>query len=584
MPQAPVFGARVIDKQGLGQFCTSARIFIQERSRSVMALSPKLDLRQTQALVMTPLLMQSIRLLQLNHVELEQFIEQEIEKNPLLERDDAGDRSLLDDHSFFAERNATEDGELGKSAASDMEGGDGIPVEQGDHWLESGETISAGSLSETFDSSLENIFPDDPGTRDLIAGDLASQWKSSMGDGYLSSGADGYNLEQVTASPRTMRDHVGEQILFGFDTPADRLFAAELADHLDEMGYFRGDASEVAARLGIDPADVERLISVMQTFEPAGLFARDLAECLAIQLRAKNRLDPAMATLLKNLELLAKRDFHGLKRLCQVSEADILDMLREIQLLDPKPGTAFSSGVADSIVPDVLVDMAPDGSWRIELNPDALPRVLVNNSYYATLSKVKASPAERTFLSECLQSANWLTRSLDQRAQTILKVASEIVRQQEQFLLHGIAHLKPLNLRTVADAIGMHESTVSRVTANKYMLTKRGVFELRYFFNAAIAATEGGEQHSSQSVRHQIRQLIDAEKPDEILSDDTLVDLLKEQGIDIARRTVAKYREAMNIASSVQRRREKKAQASVRKIEARNAGSGLVHHAGVESA
>jgi RNA polymerase sigma-54 factor len=333
------------------------------------------------------------------------------------------------------------------------------------------------------------------------------------------------------------------------------------------MGYLRTDVDEIAERLGVEAAYVEKLIAVMQGFEPAGLFARDLAECLSIQLRAKNRFDPAMKILLQHLELLAKRDFHSLKKLCQVSDADILDMLQEIQLLDPKPGTAFSSGVADSIIPDVHVDLASDGTWRIELNPDALPRVLVNNNYYVTVSRAKVSAAERTFLSECLQNANWLTRSLDQRAQTILKVASEIVRQQEQFLLHGVAHLKPLNLRNVADAIGMHESTVSRVTANKYMLTKRGVFELRYFFNAAIAATEGGKQHSSQSVRHQIKRLIDAETPHDILSDDTIVDLLREQGVDIARRTVAKYREAMNIASSVQRRREKKAQASVRKVD-----------------
>ncbi|SDP29251.1 RNA polymerase, sigma 54 subunit, RpoN/SigL [Phyllobacterium sp. YR620] len=544
-----------------------------------MALSPKLDLRQTQALVMTPLLMQSIRLLQLTHVELEQFIEQEIEKNPLLDRDDAnGDYLGMEERASSSERSSGDDGEFGKSLTGDGDAGEHSHG-QGDHWLESGETISAGSMSETFDSSLENIFPDDPGTHDLIGGDLASQWKSSVGDGYVSSG-EGYNIEQVTASPLTLRDHVGEQIIFTFESVADRLIAAELVDHLDEMGYLRADIDEIAERLGVKVAHVERLIGAMQGFEPVGLFARDLAECLAIQLRAKNRFDPAMQALLQNLELLAKRDFHTLKKLCQVSEADILDMLREIQQLDPKPGTAFSSGIADSIVPDVIVDMAADGTWRIELNPDALPRVLVNNSYYATLSKAKASPLEKTFLSECLQTANWLTRSLDQRAQTILKVASEIVRQQEQFLLQGIACLRPLNLRTVADAIGMHESTVSRVTANKYMLTKRGVFELRYFFNAGISATEGGEQHSSQSVRHQIRQLIDAETPNEILSDDTLVDLLKEQGIDIARRTVAKYREAMNIASSVQRRREKKAQASVRK---KDPGSRLLHHSGVDS-
>ncbi len=547
-----------------------------------MALSPKLDLRQTQALVMTPLLMQSIRLLQLTHVELEQFIEQEIEKNPLLERDETyGERFSLDERNPGDDRGPGEAGDFNRvaiSGDSDAHEDRPDPNGQNDHWLVSGESTSSGSMSDTFDSSLENIFPDDPGTQDFIAGDLASQWKSSSGDGYVSVGGEGYNLEQVTASPLTLRDHVGEQIIFAFENAADRIIAAELADHLDEMGYLRADVDEVAERLGVDVAHIEELIAVLQGFEPAGLFARDLAECLALQLHARNRLDPAMKTLLQHLELLAKRDFHTLKKLCHVADADILDMLQEIQLLDPKPGTAFSSGIADSIIPDVQVDVAPDGTWRIELNPDALPRVLVNNSYYATVSKAKVSPAEKTFLSECLQNANWLTRSLDQRAQTILKVASEIVRQQENFLLHGIAHLRPLNLRNVADAIGMHESTVSRVTANKYMLTMRGVFELRYFFNAAISATEGGEQHSSQSVRHQIRQLIDAEAPDDILSDDTIVDLLKEQGVDIARRTVAKYREAMNIASSVQRRREKKAQTSVRKSDGR---SGFVRHAGV---
>jgi RNA polymerase sigma-54 factor len=548
-----------------------------------MALSPKLDLRQTQALVMTPLLMQSIRLLQLTHVELEQFIEQEIEKNPLLERDEANDEHFLfDERGFDADRNSGDEGEFSRGVIGDTDAREDHSSSSGqsDHWLESGEATSSDSMSDTFDSSLENIFPDDPGTHDFIAGDLASQWKSSSGDGYVSSGGEGYNLEQVTASPLTMQDHVGEQILFAFEKAADRLIAAELADHLDEMGYLRADVGEMAERLGVEIAHIEKLIAIMQGFEPAGLFARDLAECLSIQLRAKNRLDPAMKVLLEHLELLAKRDFHSLKKLCQVADGDILDMLQEIKLLDPKPGTAFSSGMADSIIPDVLVEMASDGTWRIELNPDALPRVLVNNSYYATISKAKTSAAEKTFLSDCLQNANWLTRSLDQRAQTILKVASEIVRQQEQFLVHGVAYLKPLNLRNVADAIGMHESTVSRVTANKYMLTKRGVFELRYFFNAAIAATEGAEQHSSQSVRHQIRQLIDAETSDDILSDDTIVDLLKEKGVDIARRTVAKYREAMNIASSVQRRREKKAQASVRKGEGK---SRFIRHAGVES-
>jgi RNA polymerase sigma-54 factor len=304
------------------------------------------------------------------------------------------------------------------------------------------------------------------------------------------------------------------------------------------------------------------VLASCQEFDPPGLFARDLAECLALQLKARDRFDPAMRAMIANLELLAKRDFTQLRRLCGVGEDDLLDMLAEIRALDPRPGLAFATGASDGIVPDVSVRPASDGSWAIELNSEAMPRLLVNQSYFATVSSRAANQAEKDFLSECLQSANWLTRSLDQRARTILKVATEIVRQQDAFLLHGIRHLRPLNLRMVADAIGMHESTVSRVTANKYMMTPRGVFELRYFFTVAIASAEGGDAHSSEAVRDRIRELIEAEKPQDVLSDDAIAEILKKDGVDIARRTVAKYREGMNIPSSVRRRREKRALAS----------------------
>ena len=269
-----------------------------------------------------------------------------------------------------------------------------------------------------------------------------------------------------------------------------------------------------------------------------------------------------MQAMIAHLDLLARRDFAQLRRLCGVDDDDLLDMLAEIRSLDPRPGLAFSGGTADTVVPDVVVRPAADGSWAVELNPDTLPRVLVNQSYFSTVSKHATSPAEKEFLADCLQNANWLTRSLDQRARTILKVAGEIVRQQDAFLLHGIRHLRPLNLRAVADAIGMHESTVSRVTANKYMMTPRGVFELRYFFSVAIASAEGGDAHSSEAVRDRIRELIEAEKPLDVLSDDAIVDILRKGGVDIARRTVAKYREGMSIPSSVQRRREKRVLAS----------------------
>ncbi|MGN6303236.1 MAG: RNA polymerase factor sigma-54 [Mesorhizobium sp.] len=499
-----------------------------------MALAAKLQLRQSQSLVMTPQLMQSIRLLQLTHVELERFIEEEMERNPLLERAEQQD----------------EPGEPEPQAA------ERVDAAEGDWFDESESAWSAEAMSEKLDSSLENVFPDDPGTAERLAPDLAAQWKSVGAGG---GSGDGVDMEDLAAARVSLRDHVGEQIALTFADPASRLIAGELADGLDETGYLSADLAEIADRLGADASTVAAVLAQCQAFEPAGIFARDLAECLSLQLAQRDRLDPAMRALLANLELLARRDFQALRRLCGVDEEDLLDMMAEIRALDPRPGMAFSGGASDAIVADVEVRAASDGSWAVELNADALPRVLVDQVYFNRVSAKARDQAEKDFLSECLQNANWLTRSLDQRARTILKVASEIVRQQDAFLVHGVRHLKPLNLRTVAEAIGMHESTVSRVTSNKYMLTPRGVFELRYFFTAAIASAEGGEAHSSEAVRDRVRHMIEAEAADAVLSDDAIVDLLKADGVDIARRTVAKYREGMNIPSSVQRRREKRA-------------------------
>lgn len=499
-----------------------------------MALTAKLQLRQSQSLVMTPQLMQSIRLLQLTHAELEQFIDQEIERNPLLERAEPQD-------------GAVGAGDTGLEADTDW------PAETPD-W-------SAEAIAEKLDSSLENLFPDDPGRSERLSPNLSAQWKSAAGNS--TAGLEGFDMEDMAAAPVTLRDRVSQQIALTFTDHAARLIAAELADGLDDAGYLRVEPEEVGARLGADPTEVEAVLARCRTFDPVGIFARDLADCLSLQLAARDRLDPAMRTLVSNLDLLARRDFQSLKRLCGVDEDDLLDMMEEIRALDPRPGAAFSTDVSDAIVPDVEVRPASDGTWDVELNPATLPRVLVDHAYYLRVSTHARDQAEKNFLSECLQNANWLTRSLDQRARTILKVASEIVRQQDAFFVHGVRHLKPLNLKTVADAIGMHESTVSRVTANKYMLTPRGVFELRYFFTAAIGSAEGGEAHSSEAVRDRIRQLIDEEQPQNVLSDDAIVDHLRASGVDIARRTVAKYREAMNIPSSVQRRREKRARASL---------------------
>jgi RNA polymerase sigma-54 factor len=501
-----------------------------------MALAAKLQLRQSQALVMTPQLMQSIRLLQMTHAELQAFIEDEIERNPLLER-----------------------------AGAD-EGADDQPerppeIESSDDWYESDVVPSAETMAEGFDSSMENVFPDEPGKTDSYGPTLTEQWRSS-GSGGGTSGED-FDLDDIAAAKVTLRDHVREQISLAFSSVGGRLIAGELAEELDEIGYMRGNIDDIAERLGVKKAEVERVLQVCQGFTPTGLFARNLQECLGLQLMERGRLDPAMSAMISNLDLIARRDVATLKRLCGASSEDILEMMTEIRRLDPRPGTAFTVGVAEAVVADVLVRPASDGSWLVELNPDALPRVLVDNAYFAKVQAQARDQSERDFLSDCMQNANWLTRSLDQRAKTMLKVAIEIVKQQDGFLLHGVRHLRPLNLKTVADAIGMHESTVSRVTANKFMYTPRGMLELRYFFTGAINSAEGGESHSSEAVRDRIRELVDGETPSDVLSDDAIVEILKGSGVDIARRTVAKYREGLRIPSSVQRRREKQAVASL---------------------
>lgn len=515
-----------------------------------MALSANLFLRQSQSLVMTPQLMQSIQLLQMTHFELNQFIAQEVEKNPLLE--------FPSNDGTGGERSDSEDEHYGHPAdeASSQEAYEGRNEQLSADWYDNGTSGSASRLSDELDANYTNVFPDDAAPQRLDAPELVSQWKSMPGS---SEGAD-YDLDDFVAGQVSLRDHLAQQIPFVLPDLADRLIAQHFVDQLDDAGYLQADVAETGEKLGADAEAAERVLGALQTLDPPGVFARSLSECLALQLKQKDRYDPAMQALVENLELLARRDFATLKRLCGVDEEDLLDMLGEIRQLNPKPGSGFEAGVSEAITPDVVVRPASDGSWLVELNPDTLPRVLVNQSYFASVGK---NGADHAFLSECLQNANWLTRSLDQRAKTIMKVASEIVRQQDAFLVHGVSCLRPLNLKTVADAIKMHESTVSRVTSNKYMLTPRGLFELKYFFTVSISAVEGGDSHSAEAVRHKIRALIMQESPEAVLSDDDIVDMLKKGGIDLARRTVAKYREAMNIASSVQRRREKRALAKV---------------------
>ncbi len=516
-----------------------------------MALSANLFLRQNQSLVMTPQLMQSIQLLQMTNIELTNFIAQEVEKNPLLEL-------------------APNDNEMGSEGARSSESEPVVAGESDGHadspgsnlesdWYEPGHTEA---INEKLDANFDGVFSDDGPAQRADAPELLGQWKSMPGSGGESG--EGYDLDEFVAGQITLRDHLNQQIPFAVTKPSDRLIAQSLMDQLDDAGYLRGEIAEIAARLGKDESAVKAVLQTLQTLEPAGIFARSLSECLAIQLRQRDRFDPAMEALVDHLDLLAKRDYASLKKLCGVDEEDLLDMLGEIRKLNPKPGSSFEASACEAVIPDIVVRPSSVDGWMVELNPDVLPRVLVNQSYFATVAKRGAArDADQIFMADCLQTANWLTRSLDQRAKTIIKVASEIVRQQDAFLLHGVDHLRPLNLKTVADAIKMHESTVSRVTTNKYMLTPRGLFELKYFFSVSIGSAAGGDNHSAEAVRHRIRALIALESPEAVLSDDDIVHSLKTGGVDLARRTVAKYRESMNIPSSVQRRREKRAVAKV---------------------
>jgi RNA polymerase sigma-54 factor len=494
-----------------------------------MALSQRMEFRQSQALVMTPQLLQAIKLLQLSSLDLAAYVETELERNPLLER--------ADDEDGPAPAEATEPAQ-GDPAPSDWTGQE----------LET----SRETLEQGLGTELENVFPDD-GPRAAASEPTSPypEWGGASGDG------SAHNLEAFVAAERTLAEHLAEQMALAITEPAQRLIARHLIDVVDEAGYIAGDLADVAEKLGVSSSEIESVLVVLQTFDPPGVCARNLAECLAIQLRDRDRFDPAMQMLIANLELVAKRDFAALRRLCGVDEQDLADMLRELRALNPKPGLAFGGAAVQPVVPDVTVRRVPDGTWRVELNSDTLPKVLINHQYHARVTKTRGNDKDKAYIAECLQNATWLVRALDQRARTILKVATEIVRQQDGFFEYGVRHLRPLNLKTIADAIGMHESTVSRVTANKYMATERGVFELKYFFTAAIAAADGGEAHSAEAVRHRIKQLVDGETASGVLSDDTIVEKLREAGIDIARRTVAKYREAMRIPSSVQRRREK---------------------------
>ncbi len=506
-----------------------------------MALGQRLEIRQGQGLVITPQLQQAIKLLQLSNLELEAVIEAELERNPLLQR---------------------EDGDGPADTTQDMDAAPDSDKDYESRELELTDRDTAAANND-IDASASDVYGDDEppvreresATADVGEGPMVDWSKTGKGGGGFDGDDD--SLERSLSREKTLNEHLTDQALIAHFSAPEMAIAQILIDGVDEAGYMRASLDEIADRLGCELELVQKVLTACQGFEPTGIMATSVPECLKLQLIERNRFDPAMAVLLDNLEMLARRDLSALRKACGVDDEDLAEMISELKSLNPRPGAQFDTEPSHTVVPDVFVRSDATGGWRIDLNSDTLPRVLIDQKYQAKVSSAARSEADKTYLNECLSQANWLIKSLDQRARTILKVSAEIVRQQDSFFVHGVEYLRPLNLKTVAEAVGMHESTISRVTSNKYISTPRGVFELKFFFTSSIASSDGTAAHSAESVRHKIKSLIDGEKATgEILSDDRIVEILKEAGVDIARRTVAKYREALRIPSSVERKRQ----------------------------
>lgn len=493
----------------------------------------KQEFRQAQTLVMTQQLQQSIKLLQLSSTELQEFIDAEIEKNPLLakeEGDDARDTPTDETSTESSDDEPTASGEEKEITVSDS---DYAPAE---------------SLSD------ENYSNDWQGDEPRISAGA----QSSSGGGF-SEASDMPDIDGAAAEDKTLREFLLEQIHMDITDPVQVVIAEKLADMLDDAGYLREDTAPLAETLGVTTEEVDAVIAKLQQLEPVGVFARSLPECLRLQLADMNRLDPVMETLLANLDMIGRGELVSLKKKCGADDEDFVQMMADIRRCNPKPGAGFAREETVSVLPDVIVRRGRGGQgWHIELNPEALPRVLINRQYSAEIGARAADKEAKKFMGEQLANANWLIKALDSRAQTILKVTEAIVKSQEKFLLHGIRYLKPLVLKDIAAAVGMHESTISRVTTAKYMATPRGTLELKFFFNSSINSGSGATDFSSKTVQFYIKDLVEKETVENILSDDTIVTLLKDRNIEVARRTVTKYREEMNIPSSVIRRRQKR--------------------------
>jgi len=477
-----------------------------------------LELKNQQQLIMTPQLREAISLLQLNNIELAGYLENELAENPFLEKGEGENDG--DSEVEVAEKDAANDDDR--------------------------DPMDSAFEGESFDTG--------------------SDWATTGKGGSVSFDDDDTGFEDRLTDRKTLREHLIEQLTIMTDDPASRMIGALLIDRLDEAGYLREGTETLAQQLGCPKERIDSLLKSMKKFDPAGVFAADLSECLALQLAERDRLDPAMQTCLANLQKVADGDLKGLARVCGVDIEDIGDMIREIRELNPKPAAAFDHSIAQTALPDVLMRPIPKhmgGGWKVELNNDTLPRVLVNQEYANIVMNAHVEKGDMRYLNDRLASANWLVRALDQRAQTILKVASEIIERQDGFFLFGVEFLKPLTLRDIAEVVGVHESTVSRVTMGKFIGTPRGLFELKYFFDSGVGSSSGGAELAAEAVKAKIKTMVDQELLDAVLSDDDIADKLKAEGIDIARRTVAKYREAAGIGSSAHRRRTKRNKAAL---------------------
>lgn len=484
----------------------------------------RLDLRAQQQLVMTPALQQAIGLLTLNNMELAALLAEEAEQNPLLE---------------------VRDPDQGKETAAAQTQSD-APQSLGGE-LNMGASDDGGAHEMNSQSDYESGISD---------------WSEVTGSGSF----DGDMLDDPfrnTEERETLRDHLMTQIQMDFEGPA-RAAAALLCDYLDEAGYLRADLIEISDQLHLPLEELLHIVGRLQQLDPVGVFARNLAECLEIQLSDRNALSPEMAKLLANLDLLAAHDFEKLQKKCGVDRKQLDALIALIRTCDPKPAAAFDHAPPASLIPDILLRAVKDPEsglpdWELELNAETLPRALVKEKYFTRVMESARDDKSKKFLEERRAAAHWLVRALQSRAETILKVSRAIVKYQDAFFHKGISELKPLTLKDIAADVAMHESTISRVTSGKYMATPRGTYELKYFFNASLASAHGGADVASETVRQRIKQLIAGEKADDILSDDRLVLMLQSEGVEVARRTVAKYREALNIPGSFHRKRMAKA-------------------------